>query len=189
MSLQLALAWIAVSAWATWANASSRPNAYLSNPLQGTWNSPEGDYSVVISKASDDPYHSTRLTLLKRGRPLTHYAFDGRLVSIYWSSGENYVAINNHYGHRAWGVWILSLKNGSLIRVDGHPQATISLDPQDPASKTAPYDFYLDYAYLPEVLAFAKTKIVSVYPGFLTDEDKRGGGNIGVVYGWKTPTP
>jgi hypothetical protein len=132
VSLHLVLAWIAVLASATWANAASVPNSYGSNPLYGSWDSPAGKYSVVISEASDDPSHLARLTLLNRGREVTHYGFDGRLISIYWSPGENYVAINNHYGHRAWGVWIASLKTGRLIRVDGRPAPTISLDPRDP---------------------------------------------------------
>lgn len=48
-----------------------------------------------------------------------------------------------------------------------------------------PYEFYLDYPYLPDVFAFAKAQIISVYPGFRGDEAKRGGGHIGVAYGWK----
>jgi hypothetical protein len=183
--LHFALAWIAVLSLVTGAHAASDPNSYWSNPLYDTWKSPEGDYSIVISKALDDSDHSARLTLFKRGKDLGHYAFNGQLIAIYWSPGENYVAIDNHYGHRAWGVWILSLKSGSLIRADGHPKPTISLDPENPSSKTVPYDFYLDYTYLPDVLAFAKAEIISVYPGFMGDEDKRGGGHVGVAYGWK----
>jgi len=183
--LRLALAWIAVLALVTGAHAAPGPNTYWSNPLYDTWKSPKGEYSIIISKASDDSDHSARLTLSKRGIELGHYGFDGQLISIYWSPGENYVAINNHYGHREWYVWILSLKNGNLIRVDGYPKSTISLDPGDPASKVVPYDRYLDYTYLPDVLAFAKAEIISVYPGFMGDEDKRGGGHVRVAYGWK----
>ena len=55
------------------------------------------------------------LFINKGDRNLSSFPFSGQLVSVYWSPDERYVAIDNHYGHRAWKTWIISLADGALI--------------------------------------------------------------------------
>lgn len=134
------------------------------------WESPSHQYALVISDTSE-PY-SYRLSLFHRGKELSHYAFNDHLTSIYWSPDERFVAFNNHYGHRAWAIWIISLEDGGVIRASGEIKSTT-------------YDMYEDFASLPDVVALAKSKIMAVYPNYLNDQDRRGLGHVTVIYGWK----
>jgi len=130
------------------------------------WESPRHDYSIVVSAASDS------LTLFHKTKELARYTLESSLDSIYWSPKETYVAFNNHYGHRGWAIWILSLKDGSVIRLNGK-------------ERSAKYDKYTDHGDLPDVLAPAKPQIIAVYPGYPKDTDRRGEGHITIIYGWK----
>ena len=81
------------------------------------------------------------------------------------------MAFNNHYGHRGWEVWIISLKDGSVVRNGGKVTS-------------GNYDRYQDYDYLPNVAVLAKQQLTAIYPNYPTDTDRRGEGHITVVYGW-----
>lgn len=144
------------------------------HPQPTRWESPSHNYTVVISDGLDlsvlNPY---RLSIYRGKTELAHYAFDdGKepLQEVYWSPNESFVAFNDHYGHRAWRVWIVSLKDGSLVQKNG-------------SQHSSDFDMYLNGDF-PDVLELAQPEIASVYPGYARDEDKRGSGHITVIYGW-----
>jgi hypothetical protein len=143
----------------------------LAQDRPSKWESPGHAYSLVLSEGAD----SSRLTLFHHAKELAHYAFEGELVSIYWSPGGHYVALNNHNGHRGWYPWILNLQNGHVIR-------------KNDEQKSASYNRYEDYTYLPDVPDLARSRITFVYPGYARDTDQNGEGHITVIYGWENET-
>jgi hypothetical protein len=147
------------------------------HPDPSRWDSPSGNYSVVITDGPDMTELSCyRLRIFHGKTELAHYPLaDGKdpLQEVYWSPKENYVAFNNHYGHRAWAVWIISLKDGSVILTKG-------------SQRSPDFDMYTTEApSIPNAVDLAQKEIALVYPGYEKDEDRRGLGHITITYGWK----
>ncbi len=67
--------------------------------------SPHKEYNISLFDASGS--HDYELKLLRNGRELVKYPFEGELVSAYWSPSLKFVAVNNHYGHGGTHVWII----------------------------------------------------------------------------------
>jgi len=143
-------------------------NALLERNTQSL-SSPDKKYKVVLSvNGINDSDQS--LIIIVDGKELRRYSFEGTLVSAYWSSSGDYVAINNHYGHLGWYVWLISLKDGSLITAHGKVG--------DPA-----YDKYIDDRDLPDLLVKAKIELTHIYKNYESDNLREG--YYSIVYGWK----
>lgn len=127
--------------------------------------SPSGDYSL----SSDRQW----LVLRRRGKVIVRYPFDSYFGRAYWSPSGKYVAVDNHYGHYAWNVWVLSLRDGSVITAHG-------------AVRDTKYEATLDYQMLPDVMALpiVDTALKAVYPAYKSDPDRRNG-ILTITYGWE----
>jgi hypothetical protein len=130
--------------------------------------SPTNEYEIRLFDTEEQ--WTYKLTILSHGSEMSHYTFRGELISAYWSPSERYIAINNHYG-RGWYLWIISLKDGSIIRSTG-------------GNQSANYDRYTDYDYIPDITQLARTQIEQVYSGYSQDHTREG--YTSVAYGWKT---
>lgn len=150
---------------------SALPTGTLALPSRGLsrLTSPNKEYSLFLSDTDEKWVY--KLAIVRSGRELAHYRFRGELISGYWSQSGKYVAINNHYGHRGWYVWIISLDNGSVIRAND----TI---------RSPDYDRYSDIDdYGPDVSQTAKAEIERVYKGYGGDRLREGYSSV--VYGWE----
>jgi hypothetical protein len=133
--------------------------------------SPDGKYSLSATIAGSADTQS--LILKRHGKEVMRYPFDSYFGPVYWSPSGKYVAVNNHYGHYAWNVWVLSLRDGSVITAHG-------------ALRDPKYNATLDYHMLPDVLALPATDsaLKAIYPAYKSDPDERGG-ILTIAYGWK----
>ncbi len=131
--------------------------------------SPDKASMLTLTHTADPAVN--RLTVSHSGSELTQYRFEGRLVSAYWSPSGEYVAINNHSGYLGWYLWVISLRDGSLIRAGGRLRQT-------------DYNRYLDYDYVPDVAEIEADKITQGYAGFSSDHMREG--YVSIAYGWKS---
>jgi hypothetical protein len=129
--------------------------------------SPNKEYILKLADTAE-PF-TYELKLLREGTELTHYIFNGELVSAYWSPSLKYVAVNNHYGHGGIWVWVISLVDGAIITSHG-------------AEKGPNYDPYTDCQYFSNLVIKAHRKLKEIYPE--VDSDQLRNGYSSVVYGW-----
>lgn len=147
------------------------PAGAFALPSQGLseLTSPNKEYSLVLSDTDEKWVY--KIAILHSGREVAHYRFQGELISGYWSPSGKYVAINNHYGHRGWYLWIFSLRDGSIVRASD-------------TVRSSEYDRYTDYdGYLPDIPALAKQDILQVYSSYLHDYNFKG--YVSIAYGWE----
>ena len=132
--------------------------------------SPSGDYtlSATVASTADNQW----LILRRRGKEIARYPFESYFGPVYWSPSGKYVAVDNHYGHYAWNVWVISLLDGSVITAHG-------------AVRDPKYDRTLDHKCLPDVMAFpiVDRALKAVYPAYESDRDNRG--ILTITYGWE----
>jgi hypothetical protein len=131
--------------------------------------SPDKRFTISLSETSEQGVY--RLIVLDQGRQLSHYRFEGELVTAYWSPSQNYVAVNNHNGHRGWYPWVISLRTGAVVRASGE-------------IRSAEYDRYLDYEYEPDLRKLAREELERIYPEFSDDTMREG--YISIAYGWSS---
>jgi len=129
--------------------------------------SPNKEYTLKLIDTST-PYEY-RLKILRHGIELAHYPFSGELISAYWSPSLKFVAIDNHYGHGGFLVWIVSLADGSVITSHG-------------VMRGANYDRYVDGQYFFNLLDEAHGKLKKINPGI--ENDQLRDGYSSVAYGW-----
>ncbi len=130
--------------------------------------SPDKRFQLRVSATSEQ--YIRNLAVTDQGREIARYKFEGDLVNAYWSPSASYVAINNHFGYRGWYVWIISLRDGAVIR-------------STTATKSAQYDRYLDDKYEPNVPELAKSRLKELYPKFRDDSSREH--YISLAWGWK----
>lgn len=129
--------------------------------------SPNKEYTLKLVDTST-PYEY-RLKILHHGIELAHYPFSGELINAFWSPSLRFVAIDNHYGHGGFRVWIVSLTDDSVITSHG-------------VMRGADYDRYVDYQYFFNLLEEAHGKLKKINPGI--DDDQLRDGYSSVAYGW-----
>ena len=134
--------------------------------------SPSGDYSVRVTKRSGSGSAGRSLEIMHHGSIEARYPFEGELASGYWSPSGRYVAINNHSGYNGWWLWIISLKDGRIIRTKG-------------AAANPNYDRYSDDQCTPDLFdsAEASEAIAADYSESTSDQMRAGYTTIG--YGWR----
>ena len=131
-------------------------------------NSPDGHYEAALLD-TDHPYEYW-LTITKDGRLLARHHFEGELSSSFWSPDGRYLVINNHYGHRAWHVWVIKLHTGAIIHAAG-------------LVKARNYDAYLDNHDLPNIATSAENTLQRLAPG--VDDYCQNSCAVSIAYGWK----
>ena len=133
--------------------------------------SPDGQYAFTLTDGLEKS-EDRNLVIWCGNKALGSYSYPSYLQNFYWSPKSKYLAINNHFGHRCWSVWVLRLSDGAVLRAAG-------------PEHSPKYSRELDYTYFPDILAQAQPMLEKLYPGYSSDEDHRGGGHITVTYGWK----
>ncbi len=164
----LTLAALVVTVFLTARGVSALPSTGMQS-----LRSSDGRFEAALSDAADQLprwQSSCWLTITDHGRQIARYHFEGELISGYWSPGGHYLAIDNHYGHRAWAIWVVSLRTGAIIRADGT------------TTRASAYDAYSDEHKLPDVYQAAKGILRRLN---LDSDDYFRGGPISVAYGWK----
>jgi hypothetical protein len=82
--------------------------------------SPDGRFSVEISHKvhpqGDEAIDFFTLELKHASRTVASYPTSGFLLKVYWSPGNEFVAINNRRANSGDYLWILSLKDGSVLK-------------------------------------------------------------------------
>ena len=130
-----------------------------------TEKSPSGEYSLTGDRQW--------LVLRRHGKEIARYQLESSFGPVYWSPSGSYVAFDNHYGHYAWNVWVISLRDGSVVTAHG-------------AVRDTKYEATLDSQMLPDVMALPMVDIAlkAVYPGYKSDPDHRNG-ILTITYGWE----
>jgi len=123
--------------------------------------SPNKEYSLRLSDKLG-PDKDYVLTLSFRNREKAHYTFKGELINACWDPLGQYVAINNHWGHAGFWLWIISLYDGSVVTTRGLVRGDN-------------YDKYIDdQTNSPDVLEAAIPKIQEIYPRVRKDTSQEG---------------
>ncbi len=149
--------------------ADQRADAIAAEGEYSTKRSPSGNYTLSATVSWADKQW---LILRRRGKEIARYPFESYFSSVYWSPSGKYVAVDNHYGHYAWNVWVLSLRDGSVITAHG-------------AVRNPKYDRTMDDKCLPDVmtLPIVDSALKAVYPAYESDRDNRG--VLTITYGWE----
>jgi len=133
--------------------------------------SPDGLYALALSNAINSQM-DRQLTILRGKKVLHSYLFKSSLSSHFWGPKNRYLAINNHYGHRGWNLWVVRLSDGKVLRANDRESSSIG-------------DSLQYHASIPDVVTPARPMLEKLYPGYAADGNRRGGGHITVAYGWK----
>ncbi len=142
----------------------------LALPTHGVTKISSDDRAYIL-QLSDGSNGDSILTLIHSGKEISHYSFEGEMLTAYWSPSHKYVAINNHNGHGGFFVWILSLDNGKLVTCHG-------------LVEDSKYDRYTTEDHSPNLFEKSASAIDKVYHEYNKDTIREGYQSY-VAYGWK----
>jgi len=153
-----------------WVVLSISVRAFADDDPPVTFPSPNGEYTIAVLNPT---YFPNQLLWITRGtKVIARYHFEGHIGVRYWSPSGRYVAFDNHFGHYAFVVWIINLRDGSVVTAHGPTSAS-------------DYDRYIDYSGVPDIMASKDvTKALhGVYPNYASDRNRDG--VLTLAYGWK----
>jgi hypothetical protein len=82
-------------------------------------NSPDGRFSVAIVHKPHpraDDFNEFTLELRSGSKIIANYPTTGYLLDVHWSPNSRLVAINNRRANSGDYLWVLSLKDGAVIK-------------------------------------------------------------------------